>query len=88
MQKGQSANMLKIGMKRRRTKAEIKAEKEEEALKQQDIEAKLARLQEMEQQLGQLQQENEQAKDVINQLHAAGQIDIDDQGLISPAKRN
>ena len=41
--------MLKVGMKRRRTKAEVQAAKEEEAQKQLDIEQKLARFQEMEQ---------------------------------------
>ena len=44
VQKGVSANMLKIGSKRRRTKAQVKADKEEAALREQDIQTKLARL--------------------------------------------
>ena len=44
MQKGVSANMLKIGSKRRRTKAQVKADKLEAELREQDIQTKLARL--------------------------------------------
>ena len=44
VQKGVSANMLKIGSKRRRTKAQVKADKLEAELKEQDIQTKLARL--------------------------------------------
>ena len=33
-----------------------------------------------------MQAENEQAKALVNQLHAAGQVDIDDNGIISPSK--
>ena len=40
-QKGQSANMLKVGTKRRRTQAQIKAEKEEALLREQDLQAKI-----------------------------------------------
>ena len=32
--------------------------------------------------------ENQHAQDIIQQLHAAGQVDIDDQGRISPSKQN
>ena len=40
-QKGQSANMLKVGTKRRRTQAQIKAEKEETLLREQDLQAQI-----------------------------------------------
>ena len=42
--KGIGANMLKIGSKRRRTRAEIEEEKQAEELKQQQIAAKLAQV--------------------------------------------
>ena len=40
--KGVGVNLLKIGSKRRRTQAEIKQEKEEVALREQDLQEKLA----------------------------------------------
>ena len=42
--KGIGANMLKIGSKRRRTRAEIEEENQAEELKQQQIAAKLAQV--------------------------------------------
>ena len=47
MQKGQGANMLKIGVKRRRTQAQIKSDKEDivlEEIQQQEAMEELARL--------------------------------------------
>ena len=51
VQKGASANMLKIGTKRRRTMAQVKLDKERESLRLQDIDEKLARLANVEQKL-------------------------------------
>lgn len=82
--------MLKAGSKRRRTKAQVRAEKEEAQLRDQDIQEKLARLAETEAKLEHFERmafENEQAKAVVGELHAAGQIDIDDKGNISASKR-
>ena len=42
--KGQGANMLKIGVKRRRTKAEIEEQKQEEIRKEQKIVEELQEL--------------------------------------------
>ena len=44
MQKGISANLMKVGSKRRRTKNEIEEQKQEEVLKQQKLEADLQEL--------------------------------------------
>ena len=44
MVKGQGANMLKIGTKRRRTQAQIKEDEAEEIIKLEDHESKLAEL--------------------------------------------
>ena len=67
--------MLKIGSKRRRTKAQVKTDKEEALLREQDIQAKLARLAAAEEKLIRLEQmaeENERAQAVVGELHAAG----------------
>ena len=45
--KGVGVNLLKIGSKRRRTQAEIKQEKEETALREQDLQEKLAMAEKM-----------------------------------------
>ena len=81
--------MLKIGSKRRRTQAQVKADKEEAMLREQDIQDRLARLQEVEAKLAEFDRmaaENQHAQDIISQLHAAGQVDIDDHGRVSPSK--
>ena len=44
VQKGISANLMKVGSKRRRTKNEIEEQKQEEVLKQQKLEADLQEL--------------------------------------------
>ena len=82
--------MLKSGSKRRRTKAQVKAEKEEALLRDIDIQEKLARLAEMEEKIKNFERmaaENERAMAVMGELHAAGQIEIDDSGNISASKR-
>ena len=82
--------MLKSGSKRRRTKAQVKAEKEEALLRDIDIQEKLARLAEMEEKIKNFERmaaKNERAMAVMGELHAAGQIEIDDSGNISASKR-
>ena len=68
----------------------MKADKEEALLREQDIQDKLARLAEAEQKLAmfdQLEAQNEQAKELMRQLHASGHVDIDDNGNVSPSKQ-
>ena len=88
--RGVSANMLKVGSKRRRTQAEIKADKEEALLKEQDLQDKLKRLAEYETKMAmfeQMQQENQRAQELLTELHANGQIEIDENGNVSPSKQ-
>ena len=82
--------MLKVGSKRRRTQAQVKADKEEALLKEQDTQQKLARLAEAEQKLAHYDQmvvQNEQAKAIIGELQASGDVEIDEHGRITPSKR-
>ena len=82
--------MLKVGSKRRRTQAQVQADKEEALLKEQDTEAKLARLAEAEQKLAHYEQmvaQNEEAKAIISELQASGDVEIDDHGRVTPSKR-
>ena len=48
--------MLKVGSKRRRTQAQVKADKEEAEIRELDIQAKLARLAEAEEKLARFDQ--------------------------------
>ena len=58
--------MLKTSSKRRRTMAQIKAEKEAAAQKEAEIEAKLAMVEQLQHQVQALQQENETGKAASN----------------------
>ena len=64
--KGISANMLKISSKRRRTLAQIKAEKEAAAQKERDIEEKLAQFEQMQAEMAQMRQDMETGKAAAN----------------------
>ena len=69
--------MLKVGAKRRRTKGEIKQEKLEEKIKNDSIVAKMLQFDQMQAQMDSMQQqvqENEQAKNVLNNLIAQGEL--------------
>ena len=73
--KGQGANMLKIGVKRRRTKAEIEEQKQEEIRKEQKIVAELqelAGLRERVQQAEKIAIDNKGAATVLNQMINSG----------------
>ena len=90
LHKGASANMLKVGSKRRRTHAQVKADKEEALLREQTLQTKLARLAEAEAKLAdydRLAIENMQAKEVIQQLNNEGMVDFNEDGSISPSKK-
>ena len=52
--KGSSANLMKSGSVRRRTKIQIEEEKRQEKLKKAEIEAKLARFEQMEAKIAEL----------------------------------
>ena len=54
--------MLKVSSKRRRTLAQIKADKEAAAQREADIEAKLAMVEQLQQQVLTLQRENQTDK--------------------------
>ena len=64
--KGISANMLKQSSKRRRTQAQIKAEKEADARREAETKARLAEVEQLKQQVMQLQQENQTGKIASN----------------------
>ena len=75
--KGVSANMLKISSKRRRTQAQIQAEKEAAVQKERDIEEKLAMMEAMQQQMAQMQADLETGKvaaNLVHQLINAGEV--------------
>ena len=88
--KGVGANMLKVGSKRRRTKAEIEDEKEQEALKQQKLESDLQELANLR---GRIQEAEEQANtnkaaaELMSQMINAGHVqqDAQDQVMINAA---
>ena len=82
--------MLKIGTKRRRTQEQIRLDKEREMTRLQEIDEKLARLEDAEQKLAhydQMAAENANAKQVIEELQASGDVEIDQHGRISPSKK-
>ena len=64
--KGQSANMLKISSKRRRTVAQIKADKEAAAQKEAENEARIQQIHELQQRLMAIEQEHETGKAASN----------------------
>ena len=81
--------MLKDSSKRRRTKAQIKAEKEAEANREAEIQKKMAFLAEAQEKLNtfeQMEDKYEQAREVLQKLQAAGVVDVDSYGNISPSK--
>jgi len=83
--KGIGANMLKAGSKRRRTTAEIKAEKEAALLKEQEIQAKLAQYDAMKAKAEALEAkigEHEGAALIVNDLVARGLAVVDNEGRI------
>ena len=80
--------MLKIGSKRRRTKAEIKAEKEETVRKELEIQQKLAAADQMQAQFLALQdqaQNNQNAHDILCDFLKKGVLVKDSEGNVLPA---
>ena len=77
--------MLKIGAKRRKTKAEIEELKEEERIKEQAIQDKLAQFDRMAKQIAELQQENNNnkiAKTILQDMIDKGEAVADDDGHV------
>ena len=71
--------MLKVGTKRRRTKAQIQAEKEEEIIKETAVQEKLARLDEQEA----LARNNAAAAEILTNMLKEGIAVRDENGNIS-----
>ena len=76
--KGMGVNMLKVGTKRRRTTAQVKADKEEAKLKEANLQERLAKLQKQEK----LAHKNQAAADVLGQMIDAGVAVQDPSGNI------
>ena len=75
--KGNSHNLMKAGAKRRRTKEEIRQEKQVEEERLRDIEAKVQKFNAMEAELRELRedkQDNETIQQVIGGLKSKGLI--------------
>ena len=72
--------MLKAGIKRRRTQQQIKDQKEEEAIRQQSIEAKLAQFVQLKQQYTAVKQEADNGKNaaqILTDMINNGQAEMD-----------
>ena len=78
MTKGIGANMLKCGSKRRRTKAQVKADKEEVALKDEQDARTIAELAQLRARVQGLEHEANQGKaasDLLSQIINAGHVE-------------
>ena len=81
--KGISANLLQSGSKRRRTKAQIEAEKEEAMVKEQSIQAKLAQYDILQEKVRIMEQDHasgQMAASLMTQFIDSGAIQTDGQG--------
>ena len=81
--------MLKAGTKRRRTQEEIKYQKEEEDLRKQSIEEKLARFDELARKYEQLQDTvkiNDKAAGILNDMINRGEAELDNTGNVKVRK--
>ena len=77
LQSGSSAHMLKVGSKRRRPPAEVKAEQESKRAKDEGVQQQLAELQRFESHLKEEAKKLEtarQAEGVLNELIRAGDV--------------
>ena len=87
-QKGISANLCKIGTKRRRTHQEVLDDKAEMERKEAEIAQKLARFHEMEAKVMQLESQlgnNQQAANILSDMVNQGKAIVDDAGRVSLA---
>ena len=84
--KGNGANLIKVGTKRRRTKAQIIQEKQDSIAKEAEIQAKLAKFDEIMQTnalLHQQAQSNQAAAEILTDLVKKGIVDKDENGQVS-----
>ena len=84
--KGKGHHMFKLGAKRRRTKAEILEEQEEERLRQQVEDQKLAQIAALQAQLANVEQErnnNALAADILNKWRTEGRLRQNQDGEVS-----
>ena len=90
MTKGIGANMLKVGSKRRRTKAQVKADKEAAAHKDEQDASTLAELAQLRARVQGLENEANQGKaasSLLSQMISAGHVEQDsEQTIIVHAK--
>ena len=78
-------NMLKAGIKRRRTQRQITDEKAEEALRQQSIEEKLAKFDELNKKYEEAKKEaetNNQARAILSNFIENGEAQVDNNGNV------
>ena len=84
-QKGIGANMLKVGVKRRRTKTQIDQDKEEAELRERAVNASLLENEQLKQQVEQMKQNvhsNSEATQILSDLMAQGLVQQDEQNNI------
>ena len=80
---------MKVGSKRRRTKQEIRDQKEESMVKQQAIEDKLAKFDQMKRELEQAKQiaeENAEASEIVQGMIDQGFVEKAEDGTIMPSQ--
>lgn len=78
--------MFKLGAKRRRSKAEINEQKEEERLRQEGLDRKAQQIQELTQRLQAAEAErrnNQEAADLLNRWAGEGIINQDEAGNVN-----
>ena len=84
-QKGIGANLLRVGIKRRRTKTQIEEEKQEAELRERAVNESLVENEQLKSQLPQMQhqgQNNQKAADILSELLSKGLITQDGSGNI------
>ena len=77
VQKGRSANLMKVGTKRKRTKKEIAEDKQEEIAKEVEATANIAELSRLKEKVRKLESESKkgkQATSIVNQMVGAGMV--------------
>ena len=85
--KGNGAHLMKIGSKRKRTKAEMRQAREAEAHREQESELRLARIRELEQAMVEKEEDNQRhrgAYDFVKKMVEEGELDLDERGNVQP----
>jgi hypothetical protein len=87
--KGNGANLLKAGIKRRRTKEEILDQKQEEELRQQQIQQNLQHMEQLQQKCQQLEEQvkvTEPSDKILREFVAKGVLVVDENNVIHVAE--